>query len=101
MLYFLPCKIIKFENVSKEFKIAKRKKGLCEAFKSLFKREFVIKKALNNVSFEIEEGDIVGYIGPNGAGKSTTIKIMCGILSPTSGKCEIGRICYTKIERNM
>ena len=82
-------KIITFEGVNKTFKIAKRPKGVWGAFLSLFKREYVKKEALKNVSFEINEGDIVGYIGPNGAGKSTTIKIMSGILTPTSGKVEI------------
>ncbi|MDD7736069.1 MAG: ATP-binding cassette domain-containing protein [Bacillales bacterium] len=54
--------------------------------KTLFSRKYEIKKAVNNISFEISEGEIVGYIGSNGAGKSTSIKMMCGILTPTSGK---------------
>lgn len=61
-------KIITFEGVNKTFKIAKRPKDVWGAFLSLFKREYVKKEALKNVSFEINEGDIVGYIGPNGAG---------------------------------
>lgn len=81
--------LIKFDGISKDFKVVKRQKGLAGAFKSLFKREITIKHALSDVSFEIAEGDIVGYIGPNGAGKSTTIKIMSGILTPTSGHAEI------------
>lgn len=81
--------MIKLENVSKTYKVATRKKGLFAAFKSLFKREYKTIEALKNVSFEVDEGEIVGYIGPNGAGKSTTIKIMTGIISPTSGKCLI------------
>ena len=81
--------IIKFKNISKNFKIAKRAKGFWGYIKSFFKRRYVIKEALKDVSFEIKQGDIVGYIGPNGAGKSTTIKIMSGILTPTSGECEI------------
>ena len=81
--------LIKFDGISKDFKVVKHQKGLAGAFKSLFKRETTIKHALSDVSFEIAEGDIVGYIGPNGAGKSTTIKIMSGILTPTSGHAEI------------
>lgn len=81
--------LIKFDGISKDFKVVKRQKGLAGAFKSLFKRETTIKHALSDVSFEIAEGDIVGYIGPNGAGKSTTIKIVSGILTPTSGHAEI------------
>jgi len=79
--------IIKFDNICKDFKLSLRKKGLKGAFVGLFKREYKTIEALKNVSFEIQEGDIVGYIGPNGAGKSTTIKIMSGILTPTSGTC--------------
>ena len=82
-------KIIEFQNVCKEFKISTRKKGVLEAIKALFKPNKKIIHALKDVSFEIEQGDIVGYIGPNGAGKSTTIKIMSGILTPTSGQCSI------------
>ena len=81
-------KIIKFNEISKEFKILQKKKD-AKGFFAMFKRQKKIIHALKNVSFEIEEGDIVGYIGPNGAGKSTTIKIMSGILTPTSGSCEI------------
>ena len=81
--------MITLENVSKNYKVACREKGLWSAFKSLFKRKYKTIEALKNVSFTINEGEIVGYIGPNGAGKSTTIKIMTGILSPTSGTCTI------------
>ena len=82
-------KIIEFKEISKDFKISTKKKGKKKSFLDLFRREKAVVKALTNVSFEIEEGDIVGYIGPNGAGKSTTIKIMSGILTPTSGECSI------------
>lgn len=82
-------KIIEFKEISKDFKISVKKKSEKKSFLNLFKREKKIIPALSKVSFEIEEGDIVGYIGPNGAGKSTTIKIMSGILTPTSGECSI------------
>lgn len=81
--------MIKLTNISKTYKVYGRKAGLLEAFKSLFKRKYKVINALQDVSFEINEGEIVGYIGPNGAGKSTTIKIMSGIIAPTSGTCEI------------
>ena len=80
-------KIIQFKEISKDFKILTKKKK--NGFLNLFRRDKTIVHALKNISFEIEEGDIVGYIGPNGAGKSTTIKIMSGILTPTSGECSI------------
>ncbi len=82
-------KIIEFSDICKQFKVPEKQKGKWSFLKNFFNRKYKIIKALNNVSFDIEEGDIVGYIGPNGAGKSTTIKIMSGILTPTSGTCAI------------
>ena len=81
--------MIELKSISKQYKIAVKEKGLKGSIKSFFKRKYKVIDALKNVSFKIDEGEIVGYIGPNGAGKSTTIKIMCGILSPTSGECVI------------
>lgn len=81
--------MIELKGISKSFKIAKRGAGLDKAVKSLFKREYEVITALNDVSFAINEGEMVGYIGPNGAGKSTTIKIMSGILNPDKGECII------------
>ena len=81
--------IISVKNISKEYKISKRDGGMKNAVKSFFKREYKKIQALDDISFNIKKGEIVGYIGPNGAGKSTTIKIMCGILLPTSGECII------------
>lgn len=77
------------EDLCKTFKVAKRSAGFRAATKALFKREYTEIEALRNVSFKINEGEVVGYIGPNGAGKSTTIKIMSGILLPDSGQCRI------------
>ena len=81
--------MITLQNINKTFRIAKRQAGFGRAVKALFSREFELIHALNNVSFTIGDGEMVGYIGPNGAGKSTTIKIMCGILTPDSGECDI------------
>ncbi len=85
--------MIEVKNMTKTFQISKRDAGLKNAFKSLFRREYETISALNDLSFSINEGEMVGYIGPNGAGKSTTIKIMSGILYPDSGTCQInGRV---------
>lgn len=81
--------MISVVNLVKEFKKPIRKEGVFGMLKTLFSTEYEIKKAVNNISFDIGEGEIVGYIGSNGAGKSTTIKMMCGILTPTSGNVYI------------
>ena len=80
---------IEVRQISKTFRVAKKKSGLKEAFRSFVKREYLNIKAVDDISFSIEKGEIVGYIGPNGAGKSTTIKILSGILNPDSGECKI------------
>jgi ABC-2 type transport system ATP-binding protein len=91
--------MIHVEGLSKSFKVAKRTSGLTQAVKSLFYREHTIVEALNDISFSINPGEIVGYIGPNGAGKSTTIKIMSGILVPDQGECKI--LGYTPWKNRM
>jgi ABC-2 type transport system ATP-binding protein len=77
------------ENLVKTFQIAKRKPGLWNATKGLVHREYSTVKAIDGISFNLNEGELVGYIGPNGAGKSTTVKILSGILVPDSGRCEV------------
>jgi ABC-2 type transport system ATP-binding protein len=72
--------------------VALRHAGLLGAFRGLVKRQYRAVTALAGISFAIEPGELVGYIGPNGAGKSTTIKILSGILVPTSGRCEVNRL---------
>ena len=81
--------MIEVKNVSKEFVSPKKYPGLKGAIKGLFSNEKVAKVAVDDISFSIEKGEIVGYIGSNGAGKSTTIKMMTGILTPTKGECLI------------
>ena len=81
--------MIKASHLSKGFVVNRRKSGLKQAAKSLFQRERTFIQALDDVSFTIPDGQVVGYIGPNGAGKSTTVKILSGILTPDSGSCLI------------
>ena len=81
--------MITLKNLSKTFRVAKRQAGFGRAVKALFSREHELVRALTDVCFTISDGEMVGYIGPNGAGKSTTIKIMCGVLTPDSGVCDI------------
>lgn len=87
--------MITMEHVCKSYKVAKRNAGFGEACKALFRREYETIHALSDVSFTIQDGEMVGYIGPNGAGKSSTIKILSGILYPDSGTVLVdGRIPY-------
>lgn len=82
--------IIQIKNVTKEFKVLNRREGLKGSLKDLFSRDYKIVRAVDNISMDIEQGEIVGYLGPNGAGKSTTIKMMTGVLEPTSGEILVG-----------
>ncbi|MBQ8527357.1 MAG: ATP-binding cassette domain-containing protein [Lachnospiraceae bacterium] len=87
--------IITLKNVSKEFKVLNRREGLKGSVQDLFSRDYKIVKAVNDISMEVMPGEICGYLGPNGAGKSTTIKMMTGVLQPTSGEIIVnGRIPY-------
>ena len=81
--------IISVKNLSKTFKKPIREEGLLGMIKSFFSRKYEEVHAVDDISFDIAEGEIVGYIGANGAGKSTTIKMMCGILHPTGGSVSV------------
>lgn len=84
--------MIEVKHISKDFVMPKKYPGLKGAVKGLFSNEKIVKTAVDDISFEIQKGEIVGYIGSNGAGKSTTIKMMTGILSPTRGECLVAGI---------
>ncbi len=81
--------MISVSNVSRIFKISKRDKGIAGGFKNVFTPKYEIKKAVDDISFCIPDGQSVGFIGPNGAGKSTTVKMLSGILHPNSGEINI------------
>jgi ABC-2 type transport system ATP-binding protein len=80
---------IDLNGICKTFKISERPEGRFGMLRGAFERRTRLIKALDEISFKIDEGELVGYIGPNGAGKSTTVKVMSGILTPDRGHCTI------------
>jgi ABC-2 type transport system ATP-binding protein len=82
--------LIVVDRLTKTFRVAERRPGVLNAVVGLVRRRYRSVNAIEDVSFALAEGELLGLIGPNGAGKSTTIKILCGILEPTSGRCEVG-----------
>ncbi len=84
--------IIRANQLTKTFRTRRRGDGVLGTLTSLFSRDYDDKVAVSDVSFELDRGELVGYIGPNGAGKSTTIKMLTGILVPTSGSCTVNGI---------
>ena len=81
--------LIEVNNIKKTFKVAQKENGKFATLKQFFNRKYKYIDAIDDISFSIDEGEIIGYIGPNGAGKSTTIKILSGILVPDSGEVKI------------
>ncbi len=81
--------MIQVENLHKEFYVHKKEPGLAGSIKSLFTRKTITKVAVDNVSFHVAEGEIVGLVGANGAGKTTIIKMLAGIIHPTAGKVKV------------
>ena len=93
--------IIEIKNITKEFKVLNRREGLKGSIRDLFSRDYKIVRAVDNISMSIEQGEIVGYLGPNGAGKSTTIKMMTGVLEPSSGEILVsGNVPYRNRTKN-
>lgn len=88
---------ISVSHLSRKFTTHVKQPGLSGAFRGLFKRKYITKTAVNDVSFEIAPGEFVGFLGPNGAGKTTTLKILAGVLHPTSGEARVlGRLPYKR-----
>ncbi|MCD6403748.1 MAG: ABC transporter ATP-binding protein [Nanoarchaeota archaeon] len=81
--------IIRVRELRKEFKTYKKEPGIIGSLKSLVRRRYKIKVAVDDISFDVKKGEFLGFIGPNGAGKSTTIKMLTGILTPTSGEAKV------------
>ena len=84
--------IIEVRDLRKVFRSVKRQPGIAGTLRTLFSRAYIDKVAVTGVTLSVETGELVGYIGPNGAGKSTTIKMLTGILVPTSGEVRVAGI---------
>jgi ABC-type uncharacterized transport system, ATPase component len=93
--------LIQVRDVRKEFQIARKREGFWGSVKGLFSHHYDTKIAVDGITFDIQSGEMIGFIGPNGAGKSTTIKMLTGILVPTSGEVTVlGRTPHKNREMN-
>ena len=90
--------VIEVSNLTRAFRTYKKQPGFAGAIKGLFRRQYEQTLAVNEVSFKIEPGELVGFLGPNGAGKTTTLKMLAGLLYPTSGTAKV--LGFTPWERN-
>jgi len=81
--------VIDVQHLTKTYEFYRKQPGLLESFKSLFRREKLFTHAVNDISFSVAEGELVGFLGPNGAGKTTTLKVLSGILYPSSGEVRV------------
>ena len=93
--------IIEVKSLSKEFKVKVKEKGIKGSIKSIFNPNYNIINAVNNISFSVQEGEIIAFIGPNGAGKSTTIKMLTGILYPSNGTISVMGINPSKQRKKL
>lgn len=82
--------MIHVEHLSKHYQVHEREPGLMASIRSLVRRKYKTVKAVDDISFQIPEGQIVGFLGPNGAGKTTTMKVLAGLLHPSSGNVRVG-----------
>ncbi|MER7035574.1 ATP-binding cassette domain-containing protein, partial [Streptomyces albidoflavus] len=93
--------VIEVADLVKEFRRTKRQEGSFAGLRTLLTREQTVKRAVDGISFQVGRGEMVGYLGPNGAGKSTTIKMLTGILVPTSGTVHVaGTVPWRDRARN-
>src|SRR5213082_3138533 len=90
---------IEAKNLSKHFRVAQKSPGFSGALKGLFSRTYRDIHAVKEISFNIQEGELVGFLGPNGAGKTTTLKMLSGLLHPSSGDAHVLGFVPWKRER--
>src|SRR3989454_1464915 len=81
--------IIEADGLTKVYRVFQKKEGLLGAIRGLFRREYKEVRAVDGVSFAVQPGEVVGFLGPNGAGKTTTLKMLSGLLHPTSGEARV------------
>src|SRR6059058_2709967 len=81
--------VIAVQNLTKAFRTYKKPPGFFAAIRGLFHRKYDLTVAVKEVSFTVAEGELVGFLGPNGAGKTTTLKMLAGLLYPTSGSARV------------
>lgn len=93
--------VINVEHLNKSFKVKEKEKGFIGSMKAIIKPKYKEIHAVNDISFKVEEGEIIAFIGPNGAGKSTTIKMLTGILYPDSGSIEVLEINPSKARKKL
>src|SRR3954447_14770530 len=84
-----PMPIIEADGLTKTYRVFQKKEGLLGAMRGLYRREYKEVRAVDGVHFSIEPGEIVAFLGPNGAGKTTTLKMLSGLIYPTSGTAEV------------
>src|SRR3954454_18794720 len=85
----LPMAIIEADGLTKTYRVFQKKEGLLGALRGLYRREYKEVRAVDDVSFVIEPGEMVAFLGPNGAGKTTTLKMLSGLIYPTAGEAQV------------
>lgn len=90
--------VIEIKNLTKEYQRFTKEPGIKGSIKSLFKRQFITKTAVDHFNLSVQEGEFIGLIGPNGAGKTTLVKMLTGIIAPNSGSISVVGYYPNKLE---